>query len=69
MSFGDGGLLEASRFVREADPDTYERLYLSGGARSGSSFPRRGGRAAFPPHPSRDEYSQETDYDDSADPF
>lgn len=69
MSFGDGGLLEASRFVREADPDTYERLYLSGGARSGSSFPRRGGRAALPPHPFRDEYSQETDYDDSAAPF
>lgn len=60
-SYGDSGLLEASRFVREADPATYDILHVGGAPRFGSG---NAGKAFRPQMPKRDEYSQESDYDD-----
>lgn len=57
MSYGESGLLEASRFIREADPTTYEMLHVGGSRRFGNPAPK-------PHRPIRDEYSQEVDYDD-----
>lgn len=56
ISYGDSGLLEASRFIRESDPATYELLHV-GGSRFNRPTPR-------PQRPARDEYSQETGYDE-----
>lgn len=58
-SYGDSGLLEASRFTREADPTTYDILYAGGAPRFGNA-----GKSFRSSPPKRDEYSQESDYDD-----